>query len=456
MPSTGLEPTPEKAGSEAPEKAGSGAAETVTLSKPTAVGAVVLLALLIVPMGLSGTAVALPRISATLGANEGLLQWAVNGFNIAFAIFTLVWGLVSDRIGYRTTFRLGVALYLCAALVTATACARGDRDRAGAGRGLGGGGVHRVGLGHLHQLRGPGPEPHVHALRLDHRPGPRRRPRRRRAAHRPGGLARHVRGARGLARRGTGRRSVIIPARARTAAAVSKLIDLTVLRDPRFLSLCLVAVAGSIGFVTMLTYLPTGLAAVGRLDTEATGWYMLPLTVPVLCCPFLGAWAARRIRGVTPAIVIRAGLGLLLAGLAGTLVFTPGNGPLAVLAPTALIGTGFGMSLGLVDAQALDSVPPDQSGTAAGVLNFFRMGSEAIFVALYGVILHAVINARVPDRHAADAIAAGLGGDPDVYAYAFRIAAITLTALLALTIICISLLMRIRTRNPQLVPESGS
>src|SRR5690348_1331633 len=82
---------------------------------------VLLLALFVVPMGLSGTSVALPSIARDLSADESLLQATVNGFNIAFAVGTLGWGIVSDRIGYRRVFRLGVIAYLAAALTSAAA-----------------------------------------------------------------------------------------------------------------------------------------------------------------------------------------------------------------------------------------------------------------------------------------------------------------------------------------------
>ena len=53
---------------------------------------VILLAVFVMPMGISGTAVALPRIADDLGSSPTLLQWVINGFNAAFAIFTLFWG----------------------------------------------------------------------------------------------------------------------------------------------------------------------------------------------------------------------------------------------------------------------------------------------------------------------------------------------------------------------------
>lgn len=55
----------------------------------------ILLAIFVVPMSISGTAVALRPISNELGTSPFALQWVVNGFNAAFAISSLAWGPLS-------------------------------------------------------------------------------------------------------------------------------------------------------------------------------------------------------------------------------------------------------------------------------------------------------------------------------------------------------------------------
>jgi MFS family permease len=47
------------------------------------------------PLSVTGTATALPALA--LGADQGGLQWAVNGFNIAFAGAVLAAGVLADR-----------------------------------------------------------------------------------------------------------------------------------------------------------------------------------------------------------------------------------------------------------------------------------------------------------------------------------------------------------------------
>jgi MFS family permease len=55
--------------------------------------------------------VALPTIERDLGANHAMLQWSVNAYVLAMAIFIVGSGKISDRIGHRFTFSLGTLLF---------------------------------------------------------------------------------------------------------------------------------------------------------------------------------------------------------------------------------------------------------------------------------------------------------------------------------------------------------
>ena len=52
-----------------------------------------------------------------------------------------------------------------------------------------------------------------------------------------------------------------------------------------------------------------------------------------------------------------------------------------------VIGVGMGLHAGAIDNLALSSVESAKSGFAAGVLNGFRLGSEAVGVAIYGALM---------------------------------------------------------------------
>ncbi|MFB6872808.1 MFS transporter [Streptomyces sp. NPDC056323] len=304
----------------------------------------VLLAVLVVPMSISGTAVALPGIGAATHAALAPLQWVVNAFNVAFACFTLVWGSVADIIGRVRAFAAGVALYAAASLASAFATDVLWLDAARALAGIGGAAIFSCGAAILSTVfEGPA---RARAFALF-------------------GTVAGVGVALGPSLSGVlvqtlGWRWVFaapavvlvavlialpavsgaMPAAPSTGARIDvagsalfvvamvllttaivqgsqwgwgsggvvalfagalvvlavfayvenrrehPMLDLGVLRNRRFVGLCLVPVAGSIGFVTMLTYLPSYLTAVTRPATpgpRAWSW----------CCSPRPCWSAR-------------------------------------------------------------------------------------------------------------------------------------------------------------------
>ena len=123
------------------------------------------------------------------------------------------------------------------------------------------------------------------------------------------------------------------------------------------------------------------------------------------------------------------------------MLLTPEGSIGLVIAPMILLGLGFGLPIGLVDGHALEVVPPERTGTAAGVLNFFRVGSEALFVAGYAFILSVQIRHQLSGE-AATNTAAGQPGHPDVYADAFGTSALILTVLVLLVTVSVVLVRR--------------
>ncbi|MGV8874078.1 MAG: MFS transporter [Rhodococcus sp. (in: high G+C Gram-positive bacteria)] len=379
---------------------------------------VVLAAQFVVPMSISGTAIALPVIAGDLGADPTPLQWVVNGFNLAFALFTIVWGAVSDRIGHRASFRIGVLLTAAASVVSALAPSLLVLDLARVLAGIGAAAV-LVGSTSILSLHFTGTE-HATAFALF-------------GTVNGLGLAlgptisglliavvdwRGVFAAQALVLILAGVGTLALPA-LRTESTANRLLDVTLLRNRRFLALCLVPVAGAIGFVTLLTYLPGALSAVASLSPGRAGLFMLAMTIPVLIAPLTVARLSRKFDAITPGRVILASLGCLVLGNLGMPALQPGVPLAVVVVPMMLLGLGFGLPIGLVDGEALASVPPQSSGTAAGVLNLFRIGSEAVMVAGYAWLLTISIRGELPDRADADAAAAGQPGFADAYAHAF-------------------------------------
>ncbi|MFG2974865.1 MFS transporter [Streptomyces sp. NPDC048331] len=415
--------------------------------------AAVLLAVFVVPMSISGTAVALPEIGADTHAGLAPLQWVVNAFNVAFACFTLVWGSVADIVGRVKAFAAGAAVYAVASLGGALATDVLWLDATRALAGIGGAAIFSCGAaiiatvfdgpararafalfgtvagagvaigpslaGALVQALGWRWVFAVHALALllvllavpaiagavpsDGGSGAR--------VDVPGSALFVVAmvlmttavvqgsqwgwGSPGVLGLFAGAALVLAVFAAVENRREHPVLDLGLLRNRRFVGLCLVPVAASFGFVTMLTYLPSYLSAATGRDSGAAGLTMLLLTAPVLVCPMVAAKLVTR--GVPALTLVLVSLACLVVGDLALTLFSPDVTTLVVALPMLVTGAGMGLSAGLVDGRALELVDPAKAGMAAGFLNTLRLGSEAIAVAVYGSVLATVLRGRVED-----------------------------------------------------------
>ncbi|MFG2692973.1 MFS transporter [Kitasatospora sp. NPDC048407] len=413
----------------------------------------VLLAVFVVPTSISGTGVALPYIGSDLDAGLVPLQWVVNAFNVAFACSTLAWGSIADIIGRVRAFALGATIYAAASLVSVLAGNVILLDVARALAGIGGAAIFSGGTALLSTVfEGPargrvfalfgtvagigvsfGPSlsgaliesagwrwvfaVHVIVLAVVLLAVPTMR----RAVQetRTQGARIDILGSAlfvlamlllttGIAQGpqwgwtgpgvlGLFAGTVVVLA---IFAAVEKrkehpMLDLSIVTNRRFMAICLVPVAGSFGFVTMLTYLPSYLTAAGGYPSGAAGAIMLMLTAPMLVLPLVTAKLVAK--GVSAIGIIHLSLALLVVGAVGLELFEPDINLGLVALPMVITGTGYALAAGLVDGQALALVAPERAGMAAGFLNTMRLGSEAVAVAVYGSLLATVINGRTRD-----------------------------------------------------------
>ncbi|WP_446225346.1 MFS transporter [Nocardia sp. IBHARD005] len=404
---------------------------TETHSPPSAATLpVVLAAQFVTPMAIAGTAIALPLISRDLGSDPTALQWVVNGFNIAFALTTLLWGAVSDRIGHRRTFGIGTGLVVAGSVGSVVAPSLIVLDLARVIAGVGAAAIltgSTALLSHAYdgarRTKAFAVFGTVNGLGLALGPT-------------ISGLLISVVDWRGvfvvhaviLAAAGLGTR--LLPAAEPTAVDHGPILDLGLLRNKEFLAMCLVPVAGSIGFVTLLTYLPSALSGITDLSAGTSGLLMLAMTIPVFVAPVAIGHLITRYPALTIGKVVSLSLAALILGNAGVLALSQDRSVGWIIVPMVLLGLGFGLPIGLVDGHALSVVAPERGGTAAGLLNFFRIGSEAVFVAGYAVVLSAVVGNQLTGD-AAHETAAGQYGHPDVYRSAFTTTIGVLIALLA-------------------------
>ncbi len=406
---------------------------------------IVLVAQFITPMSISGAGIALPQISADLGARTTALQWVVNGFNVAFALGVLGWGAVSDRIGYRMTFAIGSTLFSVSSLISAASPSLLLLDFMRIIAGFGAAAVLTGASSMLSNVYEGSARGRAFALfgtinGLGLTLGPT-----------ISGILVSSFGWRGVfAVHGVILALVILntrilPASANTAQGPSEtktpLLDLSILKNREFLAMCLVPIAGSIGFVTMLTYLPSAFSGIKGIGAGQAGLIMLAMTIPVVVAPVLVARLIEKVPWITVGFVVYLSLICLIVGEFGLVLLKPEGSIGLVIIPMVLLGLGFGLPIGLVDGHALEVVPPERTGTAAGVLNFFRVGSEALFVAGYAFMLSAQIRHHLSGE-AATNTAAGQPGHPDVYADAFGTSVLTLAVLVLLVTVSVLLVRR--------------
>lgn len=423
----------------------------------------VLLSTLSVPLTITGSSIALPSLRLDLGASLTTAQWVVNGYNVAFAASLTFAGSVADALGRRRAFTAGIVLFVVGSLVCALAGSVSllnvARVLAGAGAAAGTaagasllaatfdgpartrafgllGTVLGVGLalgptvsGYLVSTLGwravfvppivlstlvltlcpllPRPPAPV-GRRMDWIGG----------AFFTAGLVLVIvvlveAPALGIADPliFTGLLAAIgcavgfVRAERRTR---EPMFDFGLLTNRRFLGYA-VAAGSLMGLlVPLLVYLPSYLITVVGLDSGRSGLWLLALTLPSVALPTVGAVIARH----RPALLVVGSVALSGVGVA-LLTSTGGESGFWEFAPSFLaLGTGVGLTTGVVDGLAVSAVRPDHSGTAAGIFNTARLATETVALAGVGAVLAALGGGRLEGEGfttALHAVCAALG-----------------------------------------------
>ncbi|PDP89375.1 arabinose ABC transporter permease [Glycomyces fuscus] len=419
-----------------------------------------MLGVLVVAMSISGTAVAVPNIGVDLEASGAPLHWVVAGYNLTFAAFTLVCGSLADLFGRRLLFAVGAVVFFAGNLASALV---GDillLDAARLFTGVGGAAIMASGgallatafdgaartraFAAMGTMAGVGIAvgPTLSGLLIG-AVGWRtaflvyaavgllilagaafvaesRAPERPRVdwagavtfvvsltlvmyavieAPEVGWGTPVVVGA--LAA-GAVLLALFLVVERRVARPV---LDLSLVRDGRFMAWCLATLTTSIGFLGVLVFLPTYLQGVQGVSAQTAGLMMLMLTAPVLAAPSLGGWLVAR--GVSARGTIIAALLLVAGGNALLTVLHPQISALGLAPPLVLIGTGMGLSFGITDGQAMSIIEPRRVGMAAGFLNTLRGGAEALVIAVFGAVLTSIVAARTGSSETAARVTAG-------------------------------------------------
>jgi EmrB/QacA subfamily drug resistance transporter len=164
--------------------------------------------------------------------------------------------------------------------------------------------------------------------------------------------------------------------------------------DPRlfgsrqFIAMCLVPIAGSVGFWSLLVYVPQLARGPLGLGPLGAGWLLVALTLPMMVLPRYGAVLAIRIK---PRLFFCGGLAVVgMADLALGAISGANGGP-ATLAMTviALLVSGAGCAVinAQITAAAVSAVPSDRAATASAICVTMRQIGFSFGIALLGAAL---------------------------------------------------------------------
>jgi MFS family permease len=161
-------------------------------------------------------------------------------------------------------------------------------------------------------------------------------------------------------------------------------MELGLFRSRAFLGASLAPVALSVGYWSLLVYVPLVATGPMHLDPVGVGWLLTGLTVPMLVLPRIGARLAARL---SSRVFFAAGL--VVVGLADTLlavsVATDVSLGFIVIA-LSLAGAGAALINPQISAAAIAVVPGDRAAMAAAISVTMRQFGFAVGIALLGCL----------------------------------------------------------------------
>jgi len=415
----------------------------ITGRRPGSAGVVVLLAALLgfFMLSLDSTAVnvALPGIERDLSGSTAGLQWVIDAYTLLFAALLISAGAVSDRVGAKRLYVIGLAAFLAASAACGLAPTLGfliggravqgsaaavmlpaslalvrqayadpvRRAKAIAVWAVGGtvamaggpvaGGALTSGLSWRAIFFLNLPTGLVALALLARAP----RSPRRAAPLDPAGQVTAVTALAALTfavieggETGFGRPTVLgclaLAAVAMAGFAIAEtraahpMVPLALFRS-RAVTVCVaIGFAVNVAFYGVIFVLSLYFQRVLGQSAMTAGLMFLPMTALL---PVANLISARLGARSGPHLAIRAGLVVSVAGLVALLVVSTGPDRVLLGAALVLAGTGLGFAVPSVIVVLLDAIPADQAGMAAGLLNSSRQVGGTLAVAVFGALI---------------------------------------------------------------------
>lgn len=165
----------------------------------------------------------------------------------------------------------------------------------------------------------------------------------------------------------------------------SPMIELALFTSPAFLGICLVPLALSIAYWSLLVYLPLFLQSALAQTLNRISWLMLAATAPMLLLPFIGARIALVLK---PRAFFSSGL--VVVGIGGLVLAYGAHAANLWIALTGMLVTGAGAAA--VNSQVSGAIvalaPKERAGTVSAVATILRQGGFATGIAALGALLN--------------------------------------------------------------------
>jgi EmrB/QacA subfamily drug resistance transporter len=162
------------------------------------------------------------------------------------------------------------------------------------------------------------------------------------------------------------------------------MLPLRLLSDRRFAGPQVAVFAIAASFFAVFLYLTLYLQTVLGLSPIQTGLVYLPGTFLVFVVSGMTAQFGAR---YSPAVIASIGLALVSAGLAGMLVIGVDSSWTAIVPGLLVTSVGTGLFNPTGSALALNALPHEQSGLAAGANDTFRQAGVAVGIAALGTLV---------------------------------------------------------------------
>jgi EmrB/QacA subfamily drug resistance transporter len=187
------------------------------------------------------------------------------------------------------------------------------------------------------------------------------------------------------------------------------LVPLAIFRSQAFAAASVAAISMTFGMYAMLFLMPLFLQAVAGVSATMVGIEMLPVSLGFFLVSFRSGGLATRF-GARP--VMAAGLALMGLGLAGLAALTRAADLVLIESAFLSIGIGLGLNTGPLLSLAVSAVAKAEAGVAAGIINTARMVGATLGVAVLGAVFaaHAGVSPVDPDRIVAGVHPAFVGG----------------------------------------------